>query len=293
MGVLAWLTPDQAKAPELARPTLDLSGPLLAAAFQSVARGSEELGGIERYIEALKLKSALFQDTLGAGKVRDLDLAGLMGVCTFMATVRRRIAIYLTSEGLARVRAGLTELLDGAADTSSADQRIAAFRARFPQDKEHRFVHDLAVEVLHNCDPERYPLMNRWVWDANTNTGAIREMWFGENVDHMTIPLPDGYPTFLMLREELARFLTDQGVFRDVIYFVDMLTAQVYANYISAQGGTYLRADFSSAEDPMHHTRRILGLDGVRPGSSRTRLKAIDGEAFVLDDPEFLPKLSR
>lgn len=77
MGVLAWLTPDQAKAPELARPTLDLSGPLLAAAFQSVARGSEELGGIERYIEALKLKSALFQDTLGAGKVRDLDLAGL------------------------------------------------------------------------------------------------------------------------------------------------------------------------------------------------------------------------
>jgi hypothetical protein len=118
-------------------------------------------------------------------------------------------------------------------------------------------------------------------------------MWFGEDVDHTTIPLPDGYPTFLMLREELAQFMTGHGVFRDVIYFVDMLTAQVYANYISAQGGTYLRADFSSAEDPMHHTRRILGLDGVRPGSSRTRLKAIDGEAFVLDDPEFLPKFSR
>ncbi len=288
MGVLAWLTADQAKTPELARPTLDLSGPLLAAAFQSVARGSENLGGIERYVEALKLKSALFRDTLGAARVRDLDLNGLMGVCTFMATVRRRIAIYLTSDGLTRVRAGLIELLDGIADTSSTDQRVAEFCARFPGDKEHRFIHDLAVEVLHNCDPERYPLMNRWVWDAKTNTGAIREMWFGDNVDHLTIRLPDDYATFLMLREELAQFLTEHGVFRDVIYFADMLTAHVYSNYISAQGGTYLRADFSSAEDPMHHTRRILGLDGVRPGSSRTRLKAIDGQAFALDDPRFL-----
>jgi hypothetical protein len=100
----------------------------------------------------------------------------------------------------------------------------------------------------------------------------------------MTIPLPDGYATFLMLREELAQFLTGQGVFRDVMFFVDMLIAQVYASYISAQGGSYLRADFSSPEDPMHHTRRILGLDGLRPGSSRTRLKAIDGKAFVLQD---------
>ena len=104
----------------------------------------------------------------------------------------------------------------------------------------------------------------------------------------MTIPLPDGYATFLMLREELSQFLTEEGVFRDVIFFVDMLTAQIYSNYISAQGGAYLRADFSSPEDPMHHTRRILGLDGVRPGSNRTRLKSIDGEAFVLEDTKLL-----
>ena len=290
MGLLAWLTPDQAKAPELelARPTLDLSGPLLAVAFRSVAQGAEELGGIERYVEALKLKSALFQDTLGAGKVETLDLSGLMGICTFMATVRRRIAIYLNSDGLRRIRGGLVDLMRGMGDTSTTDRRVGEFCALFPQDKEHRFVHDFAVEVLHNVNPERYPLMNRWVWDSKSNTGAVREIWFGDNVDHMTIPLPEGYATFLMLREELAQFLTSQGVFRDVMFFVDVLIAQVYSNYISAQGGTYLRADFSSAEDPMHHTRRILGLDGVRPGSSRTRLKAIDGEAFVLDDPKFL-----
>lgn len=283
-----WLTSSKAKAPEFARPHLDLSGPVLSAAFQSAARASEEHGGIERYIEALKLKAALFQDTLGGGKVGQLDLSGLMGLCTFMATVRRRVAPYLTTQGLVNIRDGLSELLDRIEDLATTDVRVAAFCARFPNDKAHRFVHDLAVETLHNVDPERYPLMNRWVWDAKPNTGAIREMWFGDNVDHMTIPLPDGFATFLMLREELAQYLTAEGVFKDVLFYVDILTAQVYANYISAQGGTYLRADFSTAEDPMHHTRRILGLDGVRPGSGRTRLKAINGEAFVLEDTKML-----
>ena len=66
------------------------------------------------------------------------------------------------------------------------------------------------------------------------------------------------------------------------------LCAQVYAEYISAQGGSYLKADFTSQEDPMEHTRRILGLDGVKPGSARTRLKSIDGEAFVLEDAKLL-----
>jgi hypothetical protein len=282
-----WLMSSKAKAPEFARPHLDLSGPLLGSTFQCAARGSEQHGGIERYIEALKLKVALFQDTLGSGKVEHLDLNGLMGLCTFMATVRRRVAPYLNQQGLVNIRDGLIQLLEDD-NVEATDSRVAAFCGRFPADKSHRFVHDLAVEVLHNVDPERYPLMNRWVWDAKTNTGAIREMWFGDNVDQMTIPLPDGYATFQMLREELSQYLTGEGVFGDVPFYVDILIAQVYSNYISAQGGTYLRADFSSAEDPMHHTRRILGLDGIRPGSSRTRLKAIDGEAFVLDDMKML-----
>ena len=36
----------------------------------------------------------------------------------------------------------------------------------------------------------------------------------------------------------------------------------------------------------MQHTRRLLGLDGVQPGSGKTRLKNIEGEAFVIDDSE-------
>jgi hypothetical protein len=273
-------------APE--RLQLELSGPLLNQALQALVAGSEALGGVERYAAVLNLKTTMFKDALGEGRVKDLDQDTLMGLCTFMSTVRRRIAPYLDPAGFAMIKDGLVELLAGARDTTATDARWAAFCGRFPADKKHRWVRDLAAEVLHNTDPERYPLMGRWVWDAKANTGVIREIWYGDDVDNKTILVPDSYETYVVLREELTQFLTSNGVFQNVLEYCDLLCAQIYAEYISAQGGSYLKADFTSQEDPMEHTRRILGLDGVKPGSTRTRLKSIDGEAFVLQDVKLL-----
>jgi hypothetical protein len=266
---------------DIERPVLDLSGELLRAALAAMVTGGEEHGGIERYVDAVKLKSTMFRQAFADNGIADLELETFMGLCTFMATVRRRVGPWLTSEAFDDIRRGLVDLFD---ESGPVDARIAAFCDRFPDDKKHRWVRDLAAEVLHNTDPERFPLMNRWVWDAAANTGVLREIWHGDNVDHMTIPVGDGYGTYLMLREELSRFLSDNGFFRDILYYVDILCAQIYAQYICEQGGSYLRADFSAPEDPMQHTRRLLGLDGVRPGSGKTRLKSIDGEAFVLDE---------
>lgn len=269
------------------RPRLDLSGPLITGAFQTLVAGSEEQGGIEVWIDALKLRSRMFQQALTAD---ELTLDAFKGLCAFMASVRRRVGPWLEEPSFGSMNAAIGELLDGHQDTSTTDARIEAFCARFPQDKKHRWVRDLATEVLHGLDPERYPLMNRWVWDASANTGVIREIWFGDDVDGITIEVPDGYETYLTLREELSQFLSDNGVFRDVMWYVDLLCAQIYAGYICAQGGAYLRADFSAPDDPMEHTRRMLGLDGVRANSRRTRLKAIDGKAHVLDDSELAPE---
>jgi len=268
---------------DVERPVLDLSGEVLRAMLQVMVAGAEELGGIERYVEAVKLKSAMFRQALD--DVENLELEAFMGLCTFMATVRRRIGPWLNNDAFDSVRVALTRLLR---DEAAVDARIDAFCAVFPDDKKHRWVRDLATETLHNTDPERYPLMNRWVWDAKANTGVLREIWHADDVDHITIPVGDGYGTYLMLREELSQFLSENGFFRDVLQYVDILCAQVYAQYICEQGGSYLRADFSAPEDPMQHTRRLLGLDGVRPGSGRTRLKSIDGEAIVIDETSLL-----
>lgn len=266
-------------------PQLELSGPKLAMAFERLANGLEECGGIERYVEALKAKSLLFSRTLLDAEARELDLQSFKALCALISTVRRRVTPYLELQRFGVLRAAIAGLLDGRGDTTTTDSRMAAFRGAFPEDREHRWVHDLASEILHNLDPERYPMMLRWVWDAQTNTGVIREIWHAENgadVDQIEICVPSNYATYLMLREELSQFLADNGVFRDVIWYVDLLTAQIYTDYVGEQGGVYLRADFSRPEDPLMHLRRLLGLDGIG-ANGQTRLKSADGNAFVVE----------
>jgi hypothetical protein len=284
---MSWFpTARRAPEPGAQRPVLELSGPKLALALETLVSRSEEHGGVERYVAAVQLKSRMFREALDrpAGAP---DLAAVRGLCAFVSTVRRRAGRYLEPGGFDHLRGAIVRLLEGKEDTGSTDARMAAFCAAFPDDREHRWVRDLAAELLHGADPERYPLMSRWVWDARTNTGVIREIWHADDVDHVAIDIPDRYDTFLVLREELSQFLTRNGVFRDVTEYVDLLTAQVYANYICEQGGNYLRADFATPEDPMLHTRRLLGLDGVN-ASGRSRLKAADGQAFVVEDAKLL-----
>ncbi|MBI3451443.1 MAG: hypothetical protein HY057_01135 [Rhodospirillales bacterium] len=270
------------------RPALDLSGERLSAAMEAVIRGAEPQGGVERWVSAIHLKASLFDEMLGQERFRNLSETDFKALCVFIAPVRRRIGGWLEGNAFAGLQAGIVELLDGSQDTTTADARVAAFCARFPADRKHRWVRDLAAELLHFSRPEQYPLMARWVWDAKANTGVLREIWFHPDVDRLRIPVPDDYETFLVLREELSQFLSKNGVFRDMPFYIDLLFAEIYAEYISAQGGSYLRTDFSSAEDPMQYARRMLGLDGLDTETGRTRLKLIDGEAFVLSDPKLL-----
>ena len=259
------------------RPTLELSGPKLKLALEALVMRSEDAGGVEAYVEALRVKSKMFRDALAAGP----DLRQFRTLCAHMATVRRRVGRYAQPGHFPFVREQIERLFQDKEDPSAIDARMDAFCAAFPGDREHRWVRDLAAELLHYADPERYPLMTRWVWDANTNTGVLREIWHAEDVDSIRIEIADGCATFLMLREELAQYLTTNGVFRDVLLYIDVLMAQVYADYIGERGGMYLRTDFATPEDPMLHVRRILGLDGV-DSSGKMKLKSVDGQAEIV-----------
>lgn len=271
--------------PGLERPRLELSGPRLAAAFEQLVSGGEAHGGIERYVVALQAKAAVFRQALDSGG--ELDFRTFKTLCALSATVRRRVTPYLVPGRFDALRAGIVRLLTGREDTLTTDERMAAFRGALPGDREHRWVHDLAAEILHNVDPERYPVMCRWVWDAQASTGVLREIWHAGDIDRSVIGVPSRYGTFLVLREELSQFLAANGVFRDVLWYVDLLSAQVYADYIGEQGGTYLRTEFGTPEDSLRHVQRLLGLDAVNE-RGRTRLKAFDGEAFIVDDVKLL-----
>lgn len=237
---------------------LDLDGEALGDALRGLLGSAERHGGIEKIVEALKLKNELFTDAFADGGA-ELTPENFLKLCMFMPTVRRRVGDYTDGADFLLLREALQDLLQ----EGEIDVRIAAFLERFPKGKKFRWVRDLACEVLHNTNRELYPLMTRWVWDHRSNSGVLREIWFAEDVDNMLIDVPDGYATFLKLREELSGYLTDNGVFRDVPAYVDLLCAQVYAGYIASQGGAFLKADFASEQDSFLFVLRLLGLDGV------------------------------
>jgi hypothetical protein len=270
------------------RPVLQLSGPKLRSALEALIRAAETIGGIETFANAARVKSHVFQETMAEGRAGSMVLSDFEQLTAAMATVRRRIAKPIHALGWMKVRVAIAALLDQAHDTRNADAGMKAFCAAFPAGKEYRFIRDLAAEVLHNVYPEHYPLMQRWVWDRKANTGVIREIWHGEDVDRLVIDVPDGYDTFLVLREELSQFLADNGVFRDMLWYVDLLQAQIYGDYINAQGGAYLKTDFASEVDPLEHSRRILGLDSVSGRTGRSRFKTIDGTSHVVDRTKLL-----
>ena len=281
---MASVIPLRNVGPTSGRPVLELSGPKLRSALEALIGAAETIGGIEKFSDAVKVKAAVFQELMGDGRAGRLELSDFEQLTAAMATVRRRVAKPIQAIGWSQIRMAIVGLLDEAHDTTAADDRMKAFCAKFPAGKEYRFVRDLAAEVLHNVYPEHYPLMHRWVWDTKANTGVIREIWHSADVDHMVIDVPDRYETFLVLREELSQFLADNGVFRDMIWYVDLLQAQIYGDYINAQGGAYLKTDFGSEGDPLEHSRRILGLDSQSQRTGRSRFKTIDGTSTVIDD---------
>ena len=265
-----------------AGPVLELSSERLRRAFADLVQSAEASGGIERYVTALALKASLFEELLGKGRLETLTETEFLDLAAFVTPVRRRIGAWLSENSFDLLRTRLIRLMEGWSETGSADRRMAGFCAAFPLDKTHRWARDLAAEVLHFTAPDRYPLMARWIWDARVTTGALREIWHGEDVDYVKIEVADDLATFVTLSAELEGFLAGEGVFRDLPLYTDLLLAHVYAGYVNDRGGQYLRSDFTTEGDPMQHTRRMLGLDAVDTETGRTRLRLIDGTAYVL-----------
>ena len=278
------------QAPEIARPHLDLSG---EAARRGAARHGDGRRGAWRHRElcrrALKLKSALFKEVLGGGAAA-LEPERFLEICAFMPTVRRRLAPYLDDKGFARIREALGELLDGMEDVDDVPMRASPPSARaFPQDKEHRFVRDLAAEVLHHLDAGTL--------SADDALGLGRQGQYRRAARNLVCRRrrPHDHPRRRRLRH-LPDAARGTGAVSDrrtassaTCPNISTSSARRSMRNISApRAAPICRTDFSAPEDPMQHTRRMLGLDGVRPGSNRTRLKAIDGQAYTIEDPKLI-----
>ena len=255
------------------RPQLDLSGPRLRRAFESLVQGADAHGGVERYVDALKLKQTLFREALlSAGwAARAADRSG--GI---------HAALRIPADGAAADRA----LARGTRCSASCALRSrpcssrpttrpgrmsasAQFCAGFPQDDapplDARPRRRVAAQQRSRALSAHDPL---GLGRRRQHRRAAGDLARARRRPHRRSPrATTTRPSWCCARRS-RQFLSSNGVFRDVLQFVDMLCAQVYAGYIGEQGGSYLRTDFTAPEDPMLHSRRLLGLDGIRPGTA-------------------------
>src|SRR3989304_2135458 len=104
---------------ELERPRLELSGPKLAQAFETLVSRADEHGGIERYSAALQLKARAFRESLA--EPDDIGSGDFEALCAHLATVRRRIGPWLEPSRFDGLRSAAGGLLPGGAGKNTTE----------------------------------------------------------------------------------------------------------------------------------------------------------------------------
>lgn len=253
---------------------------LFAQHLSRLQHGAERDGGLESYLDSLGVKHRLFVAALSPDRIDALGLDETEVLLDTVFTARRRLFPLLQAMGAAAVRQAVAELAYGDGTIAVRLQRfVAALPIPAGGDREgvkaaakaRRAGFDFGAELLHFFDPVRYPLMARWVWDQGTVSGALREFIRG-NDQMAEIPLGASPEMFEGARQWLGQRIADQGVFRDLHFWIDLVLAQAYVTYFRSMAEGGLGGDFGRGARPEDQLKKLLGIDAGRK-NGRTRVK--------------------
>lgn len=248
--------------------------------FSQLGRHADEGVELEALLASLQAKSRLFSSLLNAQALPGLSMDGIEALLATVFSARRRVYPALQEMGVEATRQAIQELLYG---TMPLGERLQRFSEIVPIDegadketrkqaaKNRRAAFDFGAEMLHFNNPEKYPLMTRWVWDQNTVSGALREFIRG-NDSLPDVPLGNSPEMFEGARAWLAEQIAEQGLYKDVPFWIDLVLAQAYSEYFRSMAEGMLSADFGRGITPQEQLKKFLGIDAERKtGQSRVK----------------------
>ncbi|MEQ1666839.1 MAG: hypothetical protein ABL868_00135 [Sulfuriferula sp.] len=252
--------------------------------FSALQKNAEEDAGVDVFLASLQAKHILFSSLLAEDKLADLTMESIEALLETVFSARRRVYPSFEQLGLNDVKARIADLLYGKAllvdrleqfsDVVACDEG-ADKETRKVAAKNKRAAFDFGAELLHFNNPIKYPLMTRWVWDQNTVSGALREFIRG-NDSLPDVPLGNSPEMFEGARAWLATQLAEQGLYKDVHFWIDLVQAQAYAEYFRSMAEGMLSADFGRASGPSDHIKKFLGIDSpAKVGLSRVRRETV------------------
>ncbi|MDH5300914.1 MAG: hypothetical protein OEW58_06075 [Gammaproteobacteria bacterium] len=246
---------------------------ILESKLERLLDATAERGGIDVFLDALRGKQTLFTEALRTDVLLQMDAQSFQAVLDTVFPARRRLGDVVSSlsmddwrqrtELLLRGKQSLSERLDNFVSVAAASNK-----------KQQRALWDFAVELVHFNDPEHYPLMTRWIWDAKTQSGSLRE-FIRANDTMQTVDMGVAPEDFEAARLWIIGQLSEKGFYRDLPLLVDLVKAQAYADYVLAMssGMGMMGSEFGGRMEPLDFVVKLLGIEPARNGG-RSRLKA-------------------
>ncbi|MBI4562299.1 MAG: hypothetical protein HY724_09670 [Candidatus Rokubacteria bacterium] len=233
---------DTESAREFMRETL---GKITAAELNAIA-------------EELEIKHARFSALLSKPGFDALTPERLRSILRSIFSTRRRVGELFDRVGPARLAGWIDDLLLRA---DPVDARVQAFYDRL-EGIAVSVRYDLATELLHYTDPERYWLWTRWVWDPSTRTGALPLVTMGE----YDLDAPTVGEAYLRVGRAIA-FVHETGRAAGFTrigqgpFGVDVYLACVYCVYVYTTVRLRMTQEFNRVIPPLPELcRRFLGV---------------------------------
>lgn len=119
--------------------------------------------------DALEVKSEFFIERLSQERLNSMTESDLKEILNKIFSTRRKLKLVFEKYSFDQLKAGIQELLYS---NLTVDQRFQNFLEQFDQLDIYMRC-DVASEILHYTNPDKYWLWNRWLWDPVANTGAL------------------------------------------------------------------------------------------------------------------------
>jgi len=180
----------------------------------------------QEFYKDLLAKSLLFQKTLSKERLASLTREDLDQLLEKVFSVRRKRQRLIEETGVENLKRAISDLLYGKA--SNWEERVENF-VNSIKGVDRTAAGDLASELLHFTFPEDYILWTSWIWDPQSESGAVVFLKEEPPKRHM---YGETYEEFEQIYKQIQEKLLDFGIKVRGYLFVDIFLAMIYATYV-------------------------------------------------------------
>jgi len=225
---------------------------------------------VHEFYRDLVEKSALFQETLKRERLPSVGEEELKRILEKIFASRRKKDRIIEETGTDKLKKAISDLLykdeirgllGRKKGELSWEDKVEEFSKQI-RGVDRRSARDIAAELLHFTFPDRYILWTSWVWDPESETGAIvflkEEAPTGGRGRRM---YGTTYEQFEQIYKQIAEKLQEFGIKAKGYLFVDIFLAMIYATYVDYMTLSTMHSAKGFFPPAGVMARRLLGVN--------------------------------